>query len=344
MQQHRKIDLLIDLQYGSTGKGLAASYLSNRIHYDLVISANLPNAGHTAYDQDGRKFMHKCLPSGVFHNPVYIGVGPGGVFDPDRLHAEVSDLITAGHLASTEIIIHENTVPLTSDMKAEEEQSGAKTIASTLQGSMVASVRKMVRDNTKKVIARDAYQPPDDLPIHLVDSREWLDIVSSAKRILAEGAQGYSLGLNQHFYPHVTSRDCTSARFLADMALPVGMLNKVIGVARTYPIRVGNTADGHSGGYYTDQQELTWGDLGQAPEMTTVTGRVRRVFSFSREQLAEAIVANSVDEVFLNFMNYTVPNDAEFADYVSDIVEKCGSKLAYLGYGPLASDVVMYHR
>ena len=344
MNQHKKIDLLVDLQYGSTGKGLAASYLCSKIAYDMVISANMPNAGHVAYDQGGRKFMQKCLPSGVFGNPVFVAIGPGAVFDPDRLHQEVACLLSAGHIANTRILVHENAVPLTADMKAEEEQSGAKTIASTLQGSMVASVRKMVRDNTKKVIARDAYTPQVGLRIELVDSREWLGIVSSARRILAEGAQGYSLGLNQHFYPYVTSRDCTTARFLADMALPVGMLNKVIGVARTYPIRVGNTADGHSGGCYTDQQELTWGDVGQAPEMTTVTGRVRRVFSFSREQLADAIAANSVDEVFLNFMNYTVPNDSSFADYVSDIVEKCGSKLAYLGYGPRAGDVATYHR
>ena len=340
MNQRKKIDLLIDLQYGSTGKGLASSYLCSKHAYDLVISANLPNAGHTAYDQDGRKFMHKCLPSGVFGNPEFVAIGPGAVFDPDRLHLEVTSLLSAGHIANTEIIIHENTVPLTPDMKEEEEQSGAKTIASTLQGSMVASVRKMVRDNTKKVIARDAYEPRPDLNIRMVNSHEWLDMVSDSRRILAEGAQGYSLGLNQSFYPHVTSRDCTTARFLADMALPVGMLSKVIGVARTFPIRVGNTANGHSGGCYADQSEMTWEQVGQAPEMTTVTGRVRRVFSFSAAQLEEALIANSVSELFLNFVNYTVPNDMSFAAYVGEIAASCGSKLVYLGYGPLASDVV----
>lgn len=344
MNQRKKIDLLVDLQYGSTGKGLASSYLCSKHYYDLVISANLPNAGHSAYDKNGAMFMQKALPSGVFGNPEFVAIGPGGVFDPDRLHLEIDKLLAAGHLSKTTIVIHDNAVPLTPDMKAEEEQSGAKTIASTLQGSMVASVRKMVRDNTKKVIARDAYDPRPDLNIRMVNSHEWLDMVSDSNRILAEGAQGYSLGLNQSFYPHVTSRDCTTARFLADMALPVGMLSKVIGVARTFPIRVGNTANGHSGGHYADQKELSWAEVGQQPELTTVTGRVRRVFSFSREQLAEAIVANSVDEVFLNFMNYTVPNDSSFADYVSDIVEKCGSKLAYLGYGPRAGDVATYHR
>ena len=31
------------------------------------------------------------------------------------------------------------------------------------------------------------------------------------------------------------------------------------------------------GDFYEDSRELSWGELGQSPELTTVTGRVRRV-------------------------------------------------------------------
>jgi adenylosuccinate synthase len=341
MPQRKTIDMIVDLQYGSTGKGLAASYLSEHRTYDMVVSANMPNAGHTAYDNAGRKFVHKVLPSGVFHNPRYVAIGPGAVFSPARLHQEIGDLLVAGHITKSTIVVHENAVPLTEQMVADEVASGAKTIASTLQGSMIAQVRKMERNAGDKIIARDAYRPPSGLNIQVVNNRDWLWMVMDANCILAEGAQGYSLGINQHFYPHVTSRDCTAARFLADMNLPVGKLRKVVGVARTYPIRVGNTEHGNSGGTYPYQSELSWDEVGQKPEVTTVTGRIRRVFSFSDEQLVEAIDANSVDDVFLNFVNY-MPRDQEqsFVDHVARLCANTGSRLAYLGYGPHASDVV----
>lgn len=340
--QDKKIDMLVDLQYGSTGKGLAAGYLASKRMYDMVVSANMPNAGHTAYDDAGRKFVHKCLPSGVFNNPLVVAIGPGAVFDPTRLHMEVGNLLAAGHIKKSRIMVHENAVPLTQEMVKAEQESGAKTIASTLQGSMIAQVRKMERNKNDKVIARDNYTPPGGLNIDLVGSAEWADTVSGAKSILAEGAQGYSLGINQSFYPHVTSRDCTTARFLADMSLPVGMLHKVIGVCRTFPIRVGNTADGDSGGIYHDQTELNWSEVGQPPEVTTVTGRIRRVFTFSVTQFQDAIIANSVDEVFLNFVNYieSIQGKKLFESYISDVASCNGAVLRYLGNGPHPYDVI----
>ena len=58
---------------------------------------------------------------------------------------------------------------------------------------------------------------------------------------------------------------------------------------------------GYSGDGYPDQQELTWEEVGQTPEKTTVTKLTRRIFTLSKIQTAEAIRTCAPDEIFLNF-------------------------------------------
>ena len=41
------MDIVIDLQYGSTGKGLIVGFLAEEHKYDTVVTAWAPNAGHT---------------------------------------------------------------------------------------------------------------------------------------------------------------------------------------------------------------------------------------------------------------------------------------------------------
>ncbi len=337
------ITMLIDLQYGSTGKGLAAAYLSLNNDYDMVISANMPNAGHTAYSPSGEKFMHKVLPSGIFGNPAIVGIGPGAVYDPDVLRKEINHAQEHGYLNNTRILVHENSVPLTKQMIDDEQRSPVTTIASTAQGSAAAMVAKIMRNANNPVTAAYNTDLFINMPnVELVNNTSWLNEVMGCFQVLAEGAQGYSLSLNGNFYPRATSRDCTTARFLADMSLPVHDLGNVIGVCRTYPIRVGNTDRGYSGGWYPDQEETSWKDLNLEPEMTTVTGRVRRVATFSMNQVVEACHACSVDEIFLNFANYmptpdliTLINKIDHA--VDDLILRPHVK--YLGFGPKCSQV-----
>ena len=71
---------------------------------------------------------------------------------------------------------------------------------------------------------------------------------------------------------------------------------------RSYPIRVGNTDKGTSGGWYPDQQETTWEALGVEPELTTVTKRVRRVATWSWQQFTDAVRANEPDAIWLGFI------------------------------------------
>ena len=344
----KKVDLVIDMQFGSTGKGLIAGYLAEKYGHDVVLTANMPNAGHTYINAAGRKWVHKALPSGITSpNLKIVGIGPGAVFDQERLFKEIGD--SADVLNGKEVWIHECAAVLSPRHK-EKEASALSAVSSTMQGSAAATVEKMMRDPNSAVLARnclehDASIDSEDglaVKVRVVSNKEWIEMLYGAERILAEGAQGYSLGLNAGFWPYCTSRDCTPARFMADMAIPLGMLKNTVGTMRCHPIRVGNTADGFSGPCYPDQKELTWEELGVEPETTTVTGRIRRVFSFSPLQAREAIMACQPTHIFLNFCNY----DEQLADLIEDQVDHIASlnlrqppQVTWKGHGATVLDV-----
>lgn len=338
-QQNRnqKCDMIVDLQFGSTGKGLIAGFLAEKEGYEAVITCNMPNAGHTYIDGQGRKFIHKVLPNGIVSpNLKYIMIGPGAVFNPERMIKELfeaEDLL--GVELSSKLMIHPAATILLPEHSFLERQT-LSGISSTMQGSMAAMVDKMQRKPLVNSPVAGA-SSDDRVKPFVCTHQEWMEALNDAKSILAEGSQGFSLGINSRFYPYTTSRDCTPARFLSDMGIPHGMLRHIIGTARTFPIRVGNTADGYSGTCYEDQVETSWEDLGQTPELTTVTQRIRRVFTFSMEQIKEACYYCCPDLLFVNFVNYMEKD--EYEKLIKDIEAQTGVKVAYLGHGPTFHDV-----
>ena len=158
-----------------------------------------------------------------------------------------------------------------------------------------------------------------------------------------EGAQGFSLGLHNGFYPYVTSRECTPAQICSDCNIPLAMVEKVVGTMRTYPIRVANRYDeqgnqiGWSGPAYEGQRELTWEEMGVTPEKTTVTKLTRRIFQFSEEQTRQAMQVVMPDEIFLNFANYC-GNEEELAEIIETISRE-GGDVSYIGWGDSAAHI-----
>ena len=334
-----KADLIIDLQFGSTGKGLIAGYLGVTRDYDMVINANMPNAGHTFIDDKGQVMVHKVLPNGLVGKTVKdVMIGPASVFSLNQLVKELIALKEFGY-DHFELHIHESAVVLTDEHREAEQCEGLNAIGSTKQGSATAIIQKMMRDPkhnpTAKNVLRGVWRN------YLISNAKYMEKVYNAKRILLEGAQGYSLGMNAGFYPYCTSRDCTPARFMSDMGIPLKYLCRVIGTARMHPIRVGSPEGGYSGDCYLDQKELSWEELGVKAEKTTVTQRVRRVFSWSQIQMREALLACQPDEVFLNFCNYA-------PEEVSHIINKiiaAGSitgnipDVRFTGWGATVNDI-----
>lgn len=338
----KKVDMIVDLQFGSTGKGLIAGYLAETRGYDTVITCNMPNAGHTYIDSKGNKMIHKVLPNGIVSPELRaVMIGPGAVFDPARLRKEIDEAREFGYLGGeVQILIHPNATVLRPE-HSEAERNTLSGISSTMQGSMAAMVHKMSRPLSDAPIAVNGSEWCV-VEAFVCTHEEWRDALEVAEDILAEGSQGYSLGINTQFYPFTTSRDCTPSRFLSDMGIPHNLLRRVIGTARTYPIRVGNTADGFSGPCYEDQRETSWAELGQTAETTTVTGRIRRVFTFSLEQIREAAFYCAPDEIFLNFCNYMdelLAPEGSWVELSNSITKVTGVPVVYTGFGPSFSDV-----
>lgn len=333
---HKKVDMIVDLQYGSTGKGLIAGYLAETLGHDVVVTANMPNAGHTYINDSGRTWIHKCLPNGIVSpNLRYVLIGPGAVFSEAQLFKEIHGSWDIFQTTDAEILIHPSAIVL-QDAHAEAERNSLSRISSTMQGSGEALMSKLRRDPAQDFRACTVFKEGHEMHKLVTTHDEYMEVLYGANRILAEGAQGFSLGVNERFWPYCTSRDCTPARFLADMGIPVQMLDRVIGTLRTYPIRVGNTVDGFSGGCYEDQRETDWSQVGVEPELTTVTKRPRRIFTYSNKQILDAIDACMPDEVFLNFANYVSTDEVW---NIMSHVDMAGSKVAYVGTGPKKSDV-----
>jgi adenylosuccinate synthase len=169
-------------------------------------------------------------------------------------------------------------------------------------------------------------------------------LLQSGWTILHEGSQGFSLDINHgSHYPQCTSRSTTATQNLADMGLPAQMMGDVYVVIRPYPIRVGNVIEngeqvGYSGDCYPGQEEMTWEQVSTAAgappevtkgELTTVTKRLRRVFSFSETQLEEAVVVNGATKIALNFANYIdwscfgMNQYDDLPQKVKDFIRKC---------------------
>lgn len=329
----KNADMIVDLQYGSTGKGLIAGYLAMKNKYDVVVTANMPNAGHTFIDAKGNKMIHKVLPNGVVSpNCKYALIGPGAIISVERLKEELEYLWLLGH-NHFGVIIHPNAVVLIKSHKKVEEHRHL-SIGSTMQGSAAAMIHKIGRNPKDNPTFGHVYKSYHNGYFKVVSINGYNSILKNAENILLEGAQGFSLGINERFYPFCTSRDCTPARFLADMGVPLRYLRAVIGTARVHPIRVGSPEGGYSGDVYDDQEETSWEELGLPEERTTVTNRVRRVFTFSKRQIKDALWACDPDEVFLNFCNYSNPTELEE-------VKSCfGNRIKYTGWGATVNDIM----
>lgn len=354
------VDVVVDGQWGSTGKGKLCSYLAKQCNYAAAVSDNMPNAGHTAM-VDGHTFVFKVLPSASLFCEVAV-IGPHAVFDPKRLAFEIVQLQINGMHRLKEVLIHPNASILLKS-HAVREKVVVGRVASTGQGSSAAVVDK-IRRTGDAVLARDVTDTleknvPGGRPVRvkIADTVATLNnMVENGKRVLLEGSQGFDLSLNHGWeYPYVTSRDCMTGRIFDNAGLSPRWLRYLWMSVRTFPIRVGNvtTDDGEevsSGPFYLDQKELSWEIISkfagqEVRETTTVTKRVRRVFSWSNHQIIRALTIIRPTHMFLNFVNYFNGTPNRGKDEITRVQELCnsfGANLMLLGTGPGQSDMVTY--
>lgn len=339
----KSVTVVVDLQYGSTGKGLIAGWLAEHEKPDTIITAWAPNAGHTYISSRGRKFIHTHLANGIV-SPMLrrVLLGPGSMIDPDQLLQEIHDCREV--IGRAKIAIHPHAAVVY--QRHRDEEAGPMTkIGSTKKGVGAAAIERIRRDPDTANIA--ANEPR--LKAFVVTTQQYRELLDAADHVLVEGAQGYGLSMYHGFYPYTTSRDVSTWQILADCGIPMDHVRaavfNVVGTARTYPIRVANRFDtegtqvGYSGPCYSDQEEITFEEIGQPVELTTVTKLPRRIFTFSEQQITEAVRYCGARHTFLNFINYVRAKDAMYS--IIEQLESSGTQIHWVGTGPTHDDV--YH-
>ena len=343
-----KVDMVLDFQYGSTGKGLIAGYLAKRESYDTAICAFATNAGHTYIDEErGIHVMTQQLPTAITSPTVRnILIGPGSAIHLATLQEEIARY--SQYLEGKKVLIHPHAA-VVEDYHAEFEMSDGRTkMGSTAKGVGEAYIERIRRNPQNPNTIGRRVSTRDPLYGMIATPEEYRDALAAAESVIVEGAQGFSLSMYHGQYPYTTSRDVTPWQVAADCGLPYKWASyiRVIGTLRTFPIRVSNR-DGSSGPHYPDQVELKWEDIGLNAELTTVTKLPRRIFSFSQTQLQEALwhCGGYWDtRLFLNFANY-VTDKALLNEMIAMIesptlMNMNSPKVAWIGNGPDDKDVV----
>ena len=159
--------------------------------------------------------------------------------------------------------------------------------------------------------------------------------------IIVEGTQGFGLSIyHGDRWPYVTARDTTASGFAAEAGIPPNMVDDVIMVVRSWPIRVG----GNSGPFTTD--EIDWKEVQEscgAPEeeveLTSVTKKVRRVAYFDESYIRKAALYNGATAmVFLGVdrLNHANRNVEGWEKITQDCKEVIQSLVASSGVGVIA--------
>lgn len=346
-----RASVIFDGQFGSTGKGLAGAWVGEHNQIDWATTNASANAGHTSIIDD-KSFVLFHIPSSFLTarkngNPkIYINAG--AIVDIDVLIKEIEELGIRHH----EIFVNPNAAVILEQDKLEEswKTSSATKIASTQKGVGAALARKVSRDGPN--LGQHIEETHRKVPFQLATVSLNREMIEYGANVLVEVPQGFSLSLNTSgFYPYTTSRDCTLQQGLSDAGVHPSLFHKSMAVLRTFPIRVGNINDGDrqlgfSGRVYPDQRETTWGELGLAEERTTVTKRVRRVFTWSNTQYRDMLRHSLPNFAFLNFCNYMKRDKVEeIANDMSRIERQLGhTVLKYYGYGPASADISEYVR
>lgn len=324
-----RISVIIDGQFGSTGKGLISGYLADREPADIYCATVSPNMGHTCISGGGSKITLSQLPIGGVINPdSRIVLTADSVIQPEKFRHEIEEY----GIELERVYVHPRCTILTSEHRVDENKGVFEEICSTRSGTGSARASKVRREAT---IAENYYAIRE----FTKDYPRLMDEMDNGASVVMETSQGFGLGLNSGLaYPYCTSREITVASALGEAGCHPSYLGSVMLTMRTLPIRVGNTKDGWSGPFYDDSIEKTWERFGLPPEYGTITGRQRRIATFSIKQYFDALHANKPSHVFLNFLNYMKNEDRkQLIEEMSEI-----KRPTHYGYGKTVDDVWVF--
>jgi adenylosuccinate synthase len=299
-----EVEVIADLQFGSTGKGAIAAYLVGREKYDSSLRVQSIQAGHTVYYK-GKPYKMRTIPCAWVDPNVILILGAGCFIDKQLLLDEIKMIneATGDDVRKRLFVDYRANYVLDEDVKEEQTRALEAGMGSTAHGAGASLIRKMWRLGHPSRVCDD-----DWATINHIQSGDTISFIQNQK-VLVEGCQGALLALHTSpYYPFVTARECNVSGIIAEAGISPRDVTKIHGVYRSYPIRVGGNS-GDTGG-----EEISWAEINRRagrivePERTTVTNRVRRIFEFSREDFALACMINKPTNLYMTFADYLGPD------------------------------------
>ena len=325
-----KVDVLLGLQWGDEGKGKVVDVLTPR--YDAVARfQGGPNAGHTL-EFEGKKYVLRSIPSGVFQEGSINIIGNGVVLNPVLFKEEAEALEASGVPLKKILKISKKAhliLPTHRYLDAAlENAKGDSKIGTTGKGIGPAYTDKVSRSGLRVGDLFDGFDEkyakartrhleiigqlggsvevgPDEAEwlkaceylkeFELIDSEYYInDLLKNKRKVLCEGAQGTMLDIDFGSYPFVTSSNTVSAGACTGLGIAPSKIGEVYGIFKAYCTRVG------AGPFPTelfDEDGKKIRDIGH--EYGAVTGRERRCGWIDLVALRYAIMINGVTRLIM---------------------------------------------
>lgn len=331
------IKVVVGGQFGSEAKGACAAFLLDEYESNPAsVRIGGPNAGHTVYDYDERRWPLRTIPVGaaLYNKNIPLVIAQGSEIELDVLWSEVDSLNEAGHQVDGRLFI-DGEITIIDPEHKEQEAALIGRIGSTGKGIGAARAARMLREARRWRDLTD--EERRGLPA--TDTFGFLaEHMRAGQDVVIEGTQGYGLGLHAGHYPKCTTNnaraiDCIAQTGLSPWAPYVDDVEVWV-VARTYPIRVA----GNSGEL---KNETSWEELGLQPEKTTVTQKIRRVGLWDEDLVAEAVEANGenvnlmitmLDQMWPELSDEDELND-EAWEFIERIQKRTGVHVGLVGTG-----------
>lgn len=312
------VDVLMDLSFGSSAKGHVIEDLLKYRKYTSSIRTGATNAGHSL-SYKGKMYSVQTIPCAWVDPNVKLFLGAGCFIQKSLLEKEIAminEAIPEADVRDRLFIDYRATILEDQDVEAENDGVGMnKEMGSTAHGCGAILIRKLWRGHNHEIPHRmaDEKEYAVEKGLTVVDTIEMLN--KEDEVVLLEGTQGTMLSIHTTpYYPYCTTRECTASGYLSECGFSPFDVRDVIGVIRSFPIRVhGNSGD-------TSGEELTWGQISEiagvtiTPERTTVTKLVRRIFTFGDKDFAHAIRINKPTKLALSFADYLAPDIVDQTD------------------------------
>ena len=295
------VDVLVGLQYGSEGKGKISRYLADE--YSISVRVGGWQSGHT-FEYKGKIYRMRQLPCQWTNSNIKIVIGAGALINLDVLNSEIELIEKDGYEIRNRLYIDKRAIVIRNNDCAEVEKNNSmfRKIGSTQEEVGEALIRKIKRDGE---VTQAKYCP--ELYNYNIDTIEMInEYHEKGLNIFIEGNQGSHLSIiTSNYYPYCTSSDCNISGILSSCGLSPFVVRNVIGVMRTYPIRVAGNS-GNTGGKEISWEDITSRSCSLIPitEFTTVTNRIRRVFEFSNKDVLQSMMINKPNIIALNFIDY----------------------------------------